>query len=81
MLLDEATASVDVENETLIQSALSELVRGRTVLIIAHRMRTVSEADRIVVLSGGEVVEDGSPEELLSRDGTFSRMYRIQALQ
>ena len=81
VLLDEATASVDVENETLIQSALSELVRDRTVLIIAHRMRTVSEADRIVVLSGGEVVEDGSPEELLSRDGTFSRMYRIQALQ
>ena len=81
VLLDEATASVDVENETLIQSALSELVRDRTVLIIAHRMRTVSEADRIVVLSRGEVVEDGSPEELLSRDGTFSRMYRIQALQ
>ncbi len=81
VVLDEATASVDVENETLIQSALSELVRDRTVLIIAHRMRTVSEADRIVVLSGGEVVEDGSPEELLSRDGTFSRMYRIQALQ
>ena len=64
ILLDEATASLDVENETAIQEALSRLIKNKTVLIIAHRMRTVAGADRVVVLSGGIVAEQGSPAEL-----------------
>ena len=69
ILLDEATASLDAENETEIQKALSKLIRNKTVLVIAHRMRTVENADRIVVLSGGHVAEEGSPEELLKNNG------------
>ena len=69
ILLDEATASLDVENETAIQEALSRLIKNKTVLIIAHRMRTVSGADRIVVLSDGAVAEQGSPAELLQAGG------------
>ena len=67
ILLDEATASLDVENETAVQAALSGLIKDKTVLIIAHRMRTVMNADQIVLLSGGRVVEMGSPAELLKR--------------
>lgn len=79
VLLDEATASLDVENETKVQGALSRLLRGKTVLVIAHRMRTVEAADRIVVLSEGHVAEQGKPEELLSDPGSmFSRMVRLQ---
>lgn len=74
VLLDEATASLDVENETKIQTAISELVRNKTVLIIAHRMRTVANADKIVVLDNGSVAETGSPEELGKRNGLFARM-------
>ena len=79
ILLDEASASLDVENETAIQEALSRLIRNKTVLVIAHRMRTVSGADRIVVLSGGTIAEEGSPEELLAReDSAFRRMAQLQ---
>lgn len=74
VLLDEATASLDVENETRIQAGISELVRDKTVLIIAHRMRTVATADKIVVLVDGRVVETGRPEELQRQKGIFSKM-------
>ena len=78
ILLDEATASLDVENETAIQEALSRLIKNKTVLIIAHRMRTVSGADRIVVLSDGAVAEQDSPAELLQAGGIFAHMVRLQ---
>ncbi len=79
ILLDEASASLDVENETVIQEALSRLIRDKTVIVIAHRMRTVSGADRIVVLSDGTVAEEGSPKELLTReDSAFRHMAQLQ---
>jgi ATP-binding cassette subfamily B protein len=78
VLLDEATASLDPENETLIQEAISELVKNRTVIVIAHRLRTVLGADRIAVLDQGRLVEQGSGRELLAKDGLFARLYRIQ---
>lgn len=79
VLLDEATASLDVENETYVQAALSELLQGKTVLVIAHRMRTVDNADKIVVLEGGCVVEQGSPAELREKpDGRYRRMLDLQ---
>ncbi len=78
ILLDEATASLDVENETSIQTALSRLIKSKTVLIIAHRMRTVAGADKIVVLSEGRVAEQGSPDALLIQKGIFSHMVRLQ---
>lgn len=78
VLLDEATASLDVENETEVQGALSHLLAGRTVIVIAHRMRTVMAADKVIVLDGGRVAEQGSPAELLARDGLFARMVRLQ---
>lgn len=78
ILLDEATASLDVENETAIQTALSRLIRNKTVLVIAHRMRTVAGADKIVVLSDGVVYEQGTPEKLLNKNGIFKRMADLQ---
>lgn len=78
VLLDEATASLDVENETLIQSAISELVKNKTVLVIAHRMRTVAGADQIVVLSDGTVAEHGTPAELMKTKGIFHHMVELQ---
>ena len=79
VLLDEATASLDVENETQVQAALSELLQGKTVLVIAHRMRTVDNADKIVVLEGGRVVEQGSPAELREKpEGKYRRMLELQ---
>ena len=78
VLLDEATASLDVENETKVQGALSRLLAGKTVLVIAHRMRTVAGADKIVVLDGGVVAEAGSPQDLLRQGGKFARMVRQQ---
>lgn len=78
ILLDEATASLDVENETAIQTALSRLIRNKTVLVIAHRMRTVAGADKIVVLSDGVVSEQGTPEKLLNKNGIFKRMADLQ---
>ena len=80
VLLDEATASLDVENETKVQEALSRLLTGKTVLVIAHRMRTVEASDRIIVLSDGKVAEEGSPSELLAKEnGIFRRMTQLQA--
>lgn len=78
ILLDEATASLDVENETAIQTALSRLIKNKTVLIIAHRMRTVSGADKIVVLKDGSVAEQGSPATLIKENGEFARMVKLQ---
>ena len=80
VLLDEATASLDVENETRVQGALSRLLHGKTVLVIAHRMRTVESADKIVVLDKGRVIEEGNPSELKARkDSAFTRMLHLQA--
>lgn len=78
ILLDEATASLDAENETLIQRALSRLVKGKTVLIIAHRMRTVEGADKLILLQGGKVIEQGSPEKLRAKGGIYSKMCALQ---
>ena len=78
ILLDEATSSLDVENETLIQSALSRLIKDKTVMVIAHRMRTVAGADKIVVLSDGKVAETGTPDELMKKDGIFAHMSKLQ---
>ena len=78
ILLDEATASLDVENETTIQSALSRLIKDKTVLLIAHRMRTVAGANKVVVLSDGTVAEQGQPDELLSQNGIYTRMVKLQ---
>ncbi len=79
VLLDEATASLDVENETKVQGALSRLLKGKTVLVIAHRMRTVEAADKIVVLKEGKVAEQGSPKALKEKEGSlFARMHNLQ---
>ena len=78
VLLDEATASLDVENETLIQAGISELVKNKTVLIIAHRMRTIANADKILVLGNGKIIEQGTPSELKARGGYFARMLTLQ---
>lgn len=78
VLLDEATASLDVENETKIQTAISSLVRNKTVLIIAHRMRTIANADKIVVLNKGSVAEMGTPKELKEQNGIFAKMVETQ---
>ena len=80
ILLDEASASLDVENETVIQEALSRLIRNKTVIVIAHRMRTVSGADKIVVLSDGTIAEEGRPSDLFAReDSAFRRMAQLQS--
>lgn len=79
ILLDEATASLDVENETMIQSALSRLIKDKTVLVIAHRMRTVAGADKIVVLADGVVAEQGKPSELYNKNGIYARMVDLQS--
>lgn len=78
ILLDEATASLDAENETLIQRAISRLVRGKTVLIIAHRMRTVEGADKLVLLKDGKVAEQGTPSELSAKGGLYAQMCKLQ---
>lgn len=79
ILLDEATASLDVENETLIQTALSRLIKNKTVIVIAHRMRTVENADKIVVLSGGKIAECDTPDKLMQTDGIFKHMTALQS--
>ena len=79
VLLDEATASLDVENETKVQAALSRLLEGKTVLVIAHRMRTVAGADHIVVLDNGHIVEQGSPSELMEKNSIYRRMVDLQS--
>lgn len=78
ILMDEATASLDVKNETLIQQALSRLIKNKTVLVIAHRMRTVAGANKIIVLADGVVAEQGTPTELISHNGIFAHMSRLQ---
>ena len=79
VLLDEATASLDVENETKVQEALSRLLTGKTVLVIAHRMRTVAPADHIVVLKEGKVAQQGTPKELMAQGGLYRRMVELQS--
>lgn len=78
VLLDEATASLDAENETEVQGALSSLLTGKTVLVIAHRMRTVANADKIIVLSDGHITETGTPADLMARKGIFAHMVALQ---
>ncbi|MDR0851248.1 MAG: ABC transporter ATP-binding protein/permease [Clostridiales Family XIII bacterium] len=78
VLLDEATSSLDPENEILIQEAISALVKGRTVITIAHRLRTIMDADKIIVLEEGRLTEEGTGNELLEKDGLFARLYHIQ---
>ena len=80
VLLDEATASLDVENESKIQKGISQLVKGKTVIIIAHRMRTIANADKVVVLQDGKVAETGSPAELKAKGGMFSKMLEMQGV-
>lgn len=78
ILLDEATASLDVENETLIQSALGKLIKNKTVLLIAHRMRTAASADKIIILKGGKIAEQGSPKNLMKIKGMYYKMVELQ---
>lgn len=80
ILLDEATSSLDVENETLIQAALSRLIKDKTVLVIAHRMRTVSGADKVVVLSDGTVAEQGTPNGLMNTGTIYPHMVKLQMI-
>lgn len=80
VIMDEATASLDAENETEVQTALSALIKDKTVLIIAHRMRTVDGAEKIVVLQGGKVAEQGTPEELKHNNGVYSKMLTLQSI-
>lgn len=79
ILLDEGTASLDAENETLIQNAILRLIKNKTVLIIAHRMRTVAGADKLVVIDGGKIAEQGSPAELIKQNGIYKRMTELQS--
>ena len=78
ILMDEATASLDVDNESVIQESISRLIQNKTVLIIAHRMRTVDGADKIVVLKDGVVAEQGTPDELKKNNGIYSHMLNTQ---
>ena len=78
ILLDEATASLDPENEVEIQSAINSLIQGRTVIVIAHKLRTISDANHIIVLDNGYVVEQGTHEQLLENKGLYARLWEIQ---
>jgi ATP-binding cassette subfamily B protein len=78
VLLDEATASLDPENEASIQEAISALVAGKTVIVIAHRLRTIAAADKIVVLDKGRIAEHGSHDELMERNGLYRRLWTLQ---
>jgi ABC-type multidrug transport system fused ATPase/permease subunit len=78
VILDEATSSLDSDSERLVEEAMQELLRGRSTLIIAHRLSTVLRADRVVVIDRGRIIEEGSHENLLSRDGVYSRLFRGQ---
>lgn len=78
ILLDEATASLDPENEVLVQKAIAKLVEGKTVIMIAHRLRTVADADQILVLEDGKLAERGTHKELMKENGLYQRLYHIQ---
>ena len=78
VLLDEATASLDPENEALIQQAISRLIEGKTVIVIAHRLRTIAGADKIVVLEDGKLAEEGTHDTLMEKKGLYERLYTIQ---
>ncbi|MGB0347444.1 MAG: ABC transporter ATP-binding protein, partial [Balneolaceae bacterium] len=78
LLLDEATSSLDSESEALVQEALYRLMKGRTTFVIAHRLSTVQHADRILVLDGGRIVEDGTHQQLLNKGGLYSHLYELQ---
>jgi len=78
LILDEATSSLDTESERYIQSALDEVMRDRTTLVIAHRLSTIEKADKILVLSKGEIVENGVHQELLEKDGYYAKLYQMQ---
>ena len=78
MLFDEATSALDTESEKIVQSALETLMKGRTSLVIAHRLSTVRNADKIVVINHGSIVESGTHKELLARDGLYASLYAVQ---
>ncbi|MCR4642219.1 MAG: ABC transporter ATP-binding protein, partial [Lachnospiraceae bacterium] len=79
VILDEATASVDADNERAIQEAISELCRDKTLLVIAHRLKTIKDADQILVISDGQIVEKGKHEELCALNGAYAHMVSLQA--
>jgi ATP-binding cassette subfamily B protein len=78
LLLDEATSSLDAESETLVQAALERLMHGRTTLVIAHRLATVLKADRILVMDGGRIAEEGTHRSLVAEGGIYARLARLQ---